>query len=116
MVKKNHLPHTTEKLIGPILAEIKNLVVGSIPGAKVLLYGSYARGNPNLESDIDLMLVVPGVNLNYKEEAQLVNPLYDLEIKRGIIISPFVVSVSDWKARKKFVPFYMEIEKEGVEI
>lgn len=41
------------------IEKIKNSIVESFNPDKIILYGSYAYGNPNNQSDIDLLIVMP---------------------------------------------------------
>jgi len=41
------------------IEKIKNSIVESFNPEKIILYGSYAYGNPNNQSDIDLLIVMP---------------------------------------------------------
>jgi len=46
----------------PTLSEIKSVsdqVISLFPKAKTILFGSYARGNPRPDSDVDLLVVTP---------------------------------------------------------
>ena len=36
------------------------------------------------------------------------------ELKTGIILSPVVKNIEKYNVRRKFVPFYKNVEKEGV--
>ncbi len=41
------------------IEKIKNSIVESFNPDKIILYGSYAYGTPNNQSDIDLLIVMP---------------------------------------------------------
>ncbi len=41
------------------IEKIKNSIVESFNPEKIILYGSYAYGIPNNQSDIDLLIVMP---------------------------------------------------------
>ena len=54
--------------------EIKDEIVSSLlplEPDKIILFGSYAYGNPNEESDIDLFLLKDDLNLNEIREFEL---------------------------------------------
>ncbi len=52
---------------------------------KIYLYGSYAYGTPNLDSDIDIAIIVKSLNKNYLESLTL---LYQLRRKVNQLIEP----------------------------
>lgn len=99
-----------------LLAEIKKRVLQTEPDAKVILYGSYARGDANEESDIDLLILVEREVLSYQDKVNITRPLYSLEVETGQIISPLVKSKHIWKDKYYYTPLYHNIQKEGVEI
>ncbi len=72
---------------GNILKLIKRSVMASAPGATVILYGSYARGDYNEESDIDLLVLVDKDKLTRDDEIKITYPLYDIELHSGIVIN-----------------------------
>jgi predicted nucleotidyltransferase len=50
-----------------IVYRIKQTIKKVAPGAKVILYGSEARGNSRQDSDIDLLILINKDKLSYKE-------------------------------------------------
>jgi predicted nucleotidyltransferase len=44
-----------------------NLLQGAAPGAKIMLFGSYATGTANENSDLDLLVVGPELELRRSE-------------------------------------------------
>ncbi len=83
------------------------------PKAKVILFGSRARGDARKDSDWDLLILVNSQNPNRKEEL-FRDKLFDLELETGEIISMFVYNNKVWTSRHKITPLYQSIEKEGV--
>lgn len=84
---------------------------------KVVLYGSYARGDFDEESDIDVMFLVD------KDEEELrkdVDKVISLETEIGlqydVIISPLLQSNAKFFKYLPVIPFYQNIEKEGIVI
>ena len=99
-----------------LLAEIKKSVLQTVPHAKVLWYGSYARGYANEESAIDLLILVERNILSYQDKVTITRPLYNLEVESSQIISPLVKANHIWKDKYYYTPLYLTIQKEGVEI
>jgi uncharacterized protein len=99
-----------------ILLKIKQLVNLTEPTATVILYGSYARGQNNKQSDIDILILVDHDKITYSDELRIKYPLYDLEFETGQVISPLIFSRNDWETRHSITPFYKNIKKDGVRL
>ena len=104
------------KLEKNILKEIKSRVKATEPDAKIILYGSYARGDANEESDVDLLILVDRHQIDYKEKMKIESPLFRLGFETGLIISPLVKTKFNWEENFFFTPLYYNIKKEGIEI
>jgi len=84
---------------------------------KVILYGSYARGDYNESSDIDIMVLT---DLNEVEiekyKIKIVDYSWEIEWKRNfkIALSPLVKNIEKYNKRIDVVPFYRNVHKEGV--
>jgi len=96
-----------------ILNLIKTSVNFTDPGAIVILYGSYARGDNRKDSDVDLLILVDKDMISRTDEKRIKYPLYDIEFDTGTIISPVVYSKRDWETKHRITPFYENIVREG---
>jgi uncharacterized protein len=101
------------KLKENIIRLIKTTVSKTDPNAILILYGSYARGDYNDFSDIDLLILIDKDKITRNDEKRMKYPLYDIEFKTGTIISPIVYSKKDWETRHRVTPFYENVNKEG---
>jgi len=99
-----------------ILLKIRKSIELSAPGAKVILYGSYARGSYKEHSDIDILILLDKDIISREDEIRIKYPLYDIEFDTGQIISPLVLSKSDWESQHKITPFYENVMREGVPV
>lgn len=99
-----------------ILIRIKNSVHETDPDATIILYGSYARGDQNRESDLDLIILLNKEKIDRDDEKRVKYPLYDIEFDTGQIISPLVISRSRWESKHKVTPFYQNVTKEGIQL
>jgi predicted nucleotidyltransferase len=97
-----------------ILSSIKMTVKSIDPTATVILYGSYARGDNNKDSDIDLLILVDKPRLTPEESKNIKYPLYEIEFETGQIISPLVLTRKDWETRHRITPFYENVTREGI--
>ena len=98
-----------------ILQRVKHNISEIDPTAKVILFGSRARGDERKDSDWDI-LVLTGYPVDLEKERKFRNHLYDLELETGEPFSLFAYSESDWNSRQKITPFYFNVIKEGVEL
>ena len=81
---------------------------------RMILYGSWARGEATEESDIDLLIALKGRVNNLKEISKMKDVIYDIELQNGIEISTILVSENQYK--KNNMPVYLNIRNEGIEI
>ncbi len=84
---------------------------------KIVLYGSYARGNFNKNSDIDIMILTDLTdNEIVKYRKKIWDYAYDIESKNNfeIDISPLLKNIDKFNYWLEALPFYMNVQKEGV--
>lgn len=84
------------------------------PTAKTILYGSQARNEARSDSDIDLLILLDGEKMTLKDEESITLPLYELELKTGVSISPIVTLKNFGRAAHLPLPFYINVTNEGV--
>ncbi|MEO6837949.1 MAG: nucleotidyltransferase domain-containing protein [Ginsengibacter sp.] len=97
-----------------ILQLIKASVQITEPGATVVLYGSYARGDNKTNSDIDILILIDKDKITSRDAIRVAYPLYDIEFETGKIISPLILSRKSWETKHRITPFYKNVRKEGV--
>ena len=83
------------------------------PKARIVLFGSRARGDAKKDSDWDLLILIDSLDIRELEDL-FRDKIYDLELETGEIISMFVYNNKDWTSRHKITPLYKSIKKEGV--
>mgnify|MGYP002529782648 CR=1 FL=1 len=84
---------------------------------KILLYGSYARGDFNIDSDIDIMILVDLDESHMKPyEDRIYDITYDFNCKYGMDIMPVILNIDHYNYWKKAYMFYKNVEEEGVAI
>lgn len=85
--------------------------------SKILVYGSYARGDYNENSDIDIMILtsLPENKIEPIEDA-LYDIAFDFMMEYEIQISVIVKNEEHFKYWLGALPFYDNVEREGIEI
>lgn len=96
------------------MAGIKKAVQAVAPGASLILYGSYARGDNHEDSDIDLLVLLDTDKVTYDDRARITHSLYTLELEAGIHISPLLRSRRQWEQKHVVTPFYRNVNREGI--
>lgn len=101
-------------MIDELLERIKVIIRQVAPQAKVILFGSQARGDAKEESDIDLMVILDQESISWEEEKVVTTPLYALEFETGKIISPHVITAKEWENAAHKTTFYHEVMNDGI--
>jgi predicted nucleotidyltransferase len=82
---------------------------------KIILYGSYARGDYQDDSDIDIMILLDISDLEIKDYfEQLVSVTFDFNMEHDTDIKPIAKSNAHFQKWIINYPFYANINKEGV--
>jgi uncharacterized protein len=98
-----------------ILQSIKKSVAASDPDATLILYGSYARGDYNEDSDIDVLVLVNKEKATLADWQRIISSISPIQLECGVNISPYVTSQKEW-ATHKVNPFYENVCREGVRL
>lgn len=84
---------------------------------KVILYGSYARGDYRENSDLDVMILTTLTEDEIEQkENEVYNLAFDFQIEYGIDISVIVKNEEHFNYWLGALPFYNNVQKEGVVI
>ena len=99
----------TSKRIQTIGSKIKR----EYRAEKVILFGSYAKGNVTEDSDVDLLIVAPTKERFFERMASVRRIIRDL--RDGLPVSPIVLTPRELETRTKLGdPFVREILETGV--
>lgn len=83
----------------------------------IILFGSYARGDFDIDSDIDIFVLVDMNDLELnKFIPAITDATYDLDVDYNVILSIILKDVNHFECWKDTLPFYMNVIKEGVKI
>ncbi len=81
----------------------------------VILYGSYARGDYDEESDIDIMIMVDMSREELANYRRLINNYCaDLDLQYNVLLSSKLQSKPIFEKWKNIISFYQNVIKEGV--
>ncbi len=84
---------------------------------KVILYGSYARGDFHEGSDIDVMILVDLDDSGIKQvSGRLSDETYDINYDRDVMIMPIVQNIDFFNKWVRAYPFFNNVNNEGVEL
>lgn len=83
----------------------------------IFLYGSYARGDFEADSDIDIAAVVKGDRIELQQKLKQVwDVSADIGLENDVIVSPTVIPYDEFEKYKEKLPYYRNIMKEGKKI
>lgn len=113
----NELLENKEMIVKKVLNETMKFTrkVFGFNFNKIILYGSYARGDYDEQSDMDLMIVVdiPNSELyKYRDQVAVFSSI--LSLTYDFTISMQIQNSGVIEEYKNYVPFYSNIEKEGI--
>ncbi len=84
---------------------------------QVIVYGSYARGDYQKNSDIDIIILVDANDTEIKRRFNSVCDLaFDYELEYGIVISPLVKNKEHFEKWSETLPFYRNVKQEGITV
>lgn len=107
------MPNNIQKILNDFIKEVQIILGNRLK--KIMLYGSYARGDYNKSSDIDIMILTDLTNEEIiKYSNQIWEMCADIEIDKGIVISPLIRNIDNFESWLDVKPFYMNIVNEGV--
>ena len=112
---KKKMPDNIKNVIQEFVKGVNGILGNRVK--KVILYGSYARGDFQKSSDIDIMILT---DLEDEELIQYRDKIwdfaYDVEFENNfdITLSPLVKNIDKFNYWLNAMPFYMNVQKEGV--
>ena len=111
----NNIPEYTKNAINDFVSEVNKKFGTRIK--MIYLYGSYARGDFNDGSDIDIMILTDFSDKEIIENRDIIYELsYDIEEKYdfSIYLSPLVKNIDKFEEKLDYSFFYTNVKKDGV--
>ena len=110
---KKKLSNNINPIVNDFLNKVKELLQDRLK--KVILYGSYARGDYDNSSDIDIMLLTDFSDAEIEEYRDRISDIaFEIELNTGYILSPVIRNLEVFNIRTRYIPFYHNVEEEGV--
>ena len=78
----------------------------------IILYGSWARGDATVDSDIDLLIILEGKIAPGREIDRMIDIITELNLKHGVLLSVVPVSEEDYLTINS--PLLINVRREGV--
>ena len=96
-----------------IARRIRESIRSVDPDARVILFGSRARGDAKQDSDWDVLILIDEqVTVDISRIFRY--KLFDLELETGEVFSTFIYNKKIWDSKHRVTPFYKSIKEEGV--
>ena len=109
------VPQIIQGLIEQYVLEIKKIYGSHLK--QIILYGSYARGDFKIDSDIDIMILLDMSDLEIKDyRHQLSDMTYDFNMDHDLDIKPIAKNEDHFNKWVVNYPFYANVSKEGVKL
>ena len=107
------MPVTIQKIVYEFTKDMHKLFEDDLN--MVILYGSYARGDYNENSDIDLMILVKTPENQIPAYFDSVSDCaFEYLIKYGVDISPIIKNENHFRYWEETLPYYRNVRNEGV--
>ena len=84
---------------------------------KIILYGSYARGDYTDESDIDIMIILNCSDRDVRKMRRMATEIAsDISLEQDVFLSILLRDKKHYEENIEFFPFYRNISREGVAV
>ena len=99
-----------------ILDRFKRDVTAKYPAARIVLFGSRARGDADPDSDMDVLVVLDGP-VTRAEESFVSECAWEAGFLQGIIVMSITVNKKEWeKGPDRVSLLAIAVRREGVEV
>ncbi|WP_425060966.1 hypothetical protein SCACP_17310 [Sporomusa carbonis] len=101
-------------IMSEIIVGMKDLFGDSL--RQVILFGSYARGEQDEYSDMDIMVLVDIDDNDLKQyNSRIAELMTDISIRYGVLPSIIDKNYQHFQRWVPYLPFYRNVKTEGIE-
>ena len=101
------------KITGQIIEAYRDIYGQAIK--TIVMYGSFARGDFDDESDIDFAAIVEGERQVLQKQLEKVwDKASDIGLEYDAVVSPVVIPYDEFIQYKDKLHYYQNIDKEGI--
>ena len=109
------MPKSVQSIVYKFVQTMKVLFGSKLN--KIIVYGSYARGDYGKNSDVDIMILVDLPEAEIKKfENRVYDVAFEIEMDTGVNISPVIKNREQFEYWEDTLPYYKNVRKEGVTI
>ena len=107
------MPENIRNIIYRFSQELRRILGDKL--TKIIVYGSYARGDFRENSDIDIMVLTTLTDAEIEKiEAQIYDVAFDFLMDYGVDISVVIKNENQFNYWLGALPFYDNVQREGV--
>ena len=109
-MNKPALPSAVRLALEELKQELSDLYGDRL--RRIYLYGSYARGTADEDSDVDVLIALDGEVNSYAEISRIGRAVSEICLRHDVLIATYPVSEA-WLAKRK-TPLLENVRREGV--
>jgi uncharacterized protein len=104
-----------DKIDEAVLQKFRSLLSRRIHVNQLILFGSRARGDADLDSDMDVLVVIE--ELDREAEEYISDCAWEAGFDRGIVVVPVVFTRHEWEEGLEHHSLLVQaVEKEGIPV
>lgn len=114
---EDSLPMLSPAQVNETMRQLRDGLTALFPNESMdmILYGSYARGDAEPGSDLDVMILVDTSREEISKRSWDISGLAsDLSLSCGVMVSPFVENRTFFLTLLPALPFFQNVSKEGI--
>ncbi len=111
------LDRKQEQMSGPVrglLQRCAEAVHEEYPEARIVLFGSQARGEATAQSDVDVLVLLNSA-VSSQERSRIHDRLYEIALDHDVVISAIIKSTAQWEQPiSRATPLYQAVQNGGI--